>query len=64
MDRRLADSTDLVRFRIDATRCDGQGVCVLIAPELFELDRYGLAYVTKDADRLANEAMDRGMKRG
>ena len=58
MDRRLADSTDLVRFRIDATRCDGQGVCVLIAPELFELDRYGLAYVTKDADRLAAEDPD------
>jgi NADH:ubiquinone oxidoreductase subunit F (NADH-binding)/ferredoxin len=53
MDRRLATNADLLRFRVDATRCDGQGVCVLVAPELFELDRYGLAYVTPDGDRLA-----------
>nr|BFE35606.1 NADH-ubiquinone oxidoreductase-F iron-sulfur binding region domain-containing protein [Actinomadura rugatobispora] len=53
MDRRLATTTEQVRFRVDATRCDGQGVCVLVAPELFELDRYGLAYVTPDGDRLA-----------
>jgi NADH:ubiquinone oxidoreductase subunit F (NADH-binding)/ferredoxin len=53
MDRRLASSTDVVRFRVDATRCDGQGVCVLIAPELFALDRYGLSYVPPGADELA-----------
>jgi NADH:ubiquinone oxidoreductase subunit F (NADH-binding)/ferredoxin len=53
MDRRLAASTDVVRFRVDATRCDGQGVCVLVAPELFELDRYGLSYVRPGADELA-----------
>jgi NADH:ubiquinone oxidoreductase subunit F (NADH-binding)/ferredoxin len=45
MDRRIAETTDRIQFRIDATRCDGQGVCVLIAPEIFQLDRYGLAYV-------------------
>jgi NADH:ubiquinone oxidoreductase subunit F (NADH-binding)/ferredoxin len=53
MDRRLAASTDVVRFRVDATRCDGQGVCVLVAPELFALDRYGLSYVQPGADQLA-----------
>ena len=53
MDRRLASSTDVVRFRVDATRCDGQGVCVLVAPELFGLDRYGLSYVLPGADELA-----------
>jgi NADH:ubiquinone oxidoreductase subunit F (NADH-binding)/ferredoxin len=53
MDRRLAENTDLVRFRVDATRCDGQGVCVLVAPELFELDRYGLAFVAPGGDQLA-----------
>jgi NADH:ubiquinone oxidoreductase subunit F (NADH-binding)/ferredoxin len=53
MDRRLAASTDVVKFRVDATRCDGQGVCVLVAPELFELDRYGLSYVRPGADELA-----------
>jgi NADH:ubiquinone oxidoreductase subunit F (NADH-binding)/ferredoxin len=53
MDRRLTASTDVVRFRVDATRCDGQGVCVLVAPELFALDRYGLSYVQPGADQLA-----------
>jgi NADH:ubiquinone oxidoreductase subunit F (NADH-binding)/ferredoxin len=53
MDRRLASSNAPVRFRIDATRCDGQGVCVMIAPELLALDRYGLAYVVPGADEVA-----------
>jgi len=53
MDRRLASSTDVIRFRVDATRCDGQGVCVLVAPELFGLDRYGLSYVRPGAEALA-----------
>ena len=52
MDRRLANSSDLTRVRIDATRCDGQGVCVLVAPEVFALDRYGLAYVVPGSDEL------------
>ncbi|BCO60167.1 NADH-ubiquinone oxidoreductase-F iron-sulfur binding region domain-containing protein [Mycobacterium intracellulare] len=50
MDRRLASTTESLRFRVDATRCDGQGVCVLVAPELFALDRYGHAYVIPGAD--------------
>jgi NADH:ubiquinone oxidoreductase subunit F (NADH-binding)/ferredoxin len=58
MDRRVAANNDLVQFRIDATRCDGQGVCVLIAPEIFELDRYDLAYVTKAADALVRSDED------
>jgi NADH:ubiquinone oxidoreductase subunit F (NADH-binding)/ferredoxin len=58
MDRRLASSTDVVRFRVDATRCDGQGVCVLVAPELFALDRYGLSYVPPGADELAGTDPD------
>jgi NADH:ubiquinone oxidoreductase subunit F (NADH-binding)/ferredoxin len=45
MDRRLQTTDQPVRFRIDATRCDGQGVCPLIAPEVFALDRYGIGYV-------------------
>ena len=52
MDRRLANSTDLMRVRVDATQCDGQGVCVLVAPEVFELDRYGLAYVVPGSEQL------------
>ncbi len=58
MDRRLATNTDRVRFRVDATRCDGQGVCVLIAPELFALDRYGHAYVIPGSEQLATDDPD------
>jgi NADH-quinone oxidoreductase subunit F len=58
MDRRLPASEERIRFRLDATRCDGQGVCALIAPELFELDRYGLAFLTSDADALAAKDPD------
>ena len=58
MDRRLATSTDLVRFRVDATRCDGQGVCVLVAPELFQLDRYGLAQVVPGSESLVSADPD------
>jgi NADH-quinone oxidoreductase subunit F len=53
MDRRLATSAEQISLRIDPTRCDGQGVCVLIAPELFALDRYGDAYVLAESDKLA-----------
>jgi NADH:ubiquinone oxidoreductase subunit F (NADH-binding)/ferredoxin len=41
-----------VRLRIDASKCDGQGVCKLFAPEWFELDRYGLGYVLPAAKAL------------
>ncbi len=37
-----------VRVRVDASKCDGQGVCKLFTPEWFELDRYGYAYVLGD----------------
>jgi len=36
-------------------RCDGQGVCALIAPEIFQLDRYGDAYVSPGAEALVAE---------
>lgn len=41
-------SSQIIRLRIDASRCDGQGVCATVAPELFELDRYGYAYVSRE----------------
>jgi NADH:ubiquinone oxidoreductase subunit F (NADH-binding)/ferredoxin len=31
--------------QVDPSRCDGQGVCALLAPSVFKLDRYGDAYV-------------------
>ena len=58
MDRRLTQNAERLRFRIDATRCDGQGVCALVAPELFGLDRYGLAYVIPGSQELADADPD------
>ena len=55
MDRRLAENTEEIRFRVDATRCDGQGVCAIVAPEIFELDRYGLAYVVPGSERAVSD---------
>jgi NADH:ubiquinone oxidoreductase subunit F (NADH-binding)/ferredoxin len=55
VDRRLNSNDERVRFRIDATRCDGQGVCVLVAPELFALDRYGLGLVIPGSQELADD---------
>jgi NADH:ubiquinone oxidoreductase subunit F (NADH-binding)/ferredoxin len=54
VDRRLTGSNEPLRFRIDPTRCDGQGVCVLVAPELFALDRYGLGYVIPGSQKIAD----------
>ena len=64
MDRRLNSNDEPVRFRIDATRCDGQGVCVLVAPELFALDRYGLGLVIPGSEKLADhpEVRARGLE--
>jgi ferredoxin len=29
------------QLNIDMTRCGGRGICILVAPELLELDRFG-----------------------
>jgi NADH:ubiquinone oxidoreductase subunit F (NADH-binding)/ferredoxin len=42
-------------LRIDASKCDGQGVCKLVAPEYFELDRYGYAYVLRDSPQFTRQ---------
>jgi NADH:ubiquinone oxidoreductase subunit F (NADH-binding)/ferredoxin len=55
MERDLAGTSDALRFRVDPTRCDGQGVCVLISPEAFALDRYDLAYVVPGVDAEGEE---------
>ncbi len=64
MDRRLQTTDQRVRFRIDATRCDGQGVCVLVAPEVFALDRYETGYVRADAGQAIadREVRDRALE--
>lgn len=41
---------------IDQDLCTGDGICVQYAPEVFELDIDGLAYVKSPADELLVEA--------
>ncbi|MEI8050290.1 MAG: ferredoxin [Actinomycetes bacterium] len=35
--------TEMVRVTIDLTRCEGHGICALVAPGVMDLDRYGYA---------------------
>lgn len=44
-----APATDSLRVWIDQDLCTGDGLCVQYAPEVFEFDIDGLAYV-KDGD--------------
>lgn len=36
-----------VRLYLDATRCDGHGICALACPELIGLDPWGYASVVR-----------------
>jgi ferredoxin len=45
----VSDSGDALAVWIDQELCTGDGLCVQYAPEVFEFDIDGLAYV-KDAD--------------
>ena len=46
--RDVSETTDALRVWIDQELCTGDGLCVQYAPEVFEFDVDGLAYV-KDA---------------
>jgi ferredoxin len=37
-----------VRIRVDPEKCQGHARCIGVAPELFEVDDYGLSSVTLD----------------
>ncbi len=37
-----------MKLNIDATRCDGYGVCAQIAPDIFKLDEWGYAFLGED----------------
>ena len=45
-------STEALRVWVDQELCTGDGLCVQYAPEVFEFDIDGLAYVKDDAGEL------------
>lgn len=45
----VSDDGETLRVRVDQELCTGDGLCVQYAPEVFEFDIDGLAYV-KGAD--------------
>jgi ferredoxin len=46
------ETADALEVWIDQDLCTGDGICVQYAPEVFELDIDGLAYVKGDDDEL------------
>lgn len=46
---------DQLRVWVDQDLCTGDGLCVQYAPEVFEFDVDGLAYVKDDAGELRQE---------
>jgi ferredoxin len=48
----VAVETDELRVRVDQDLCTGDGLCVQYAPEVFEFDVDGLAYVKDGAGEL------------
>jgi ferredoxin len=46
------DTAEALEVWIDQDLCTGDGICVQYAPEVFELDIDGLAYVKDAADEL------------
>ncbi|GAA1362929.1 ferredoxin [Streptomyces beijiangensis] len=50
------DSTQSLEVWIDQDLCTGDGICVQYAPEVFELDIDGLAYVKSGDDELLQTA--------
>jgi ferredoxin len=44
--------SDALRVWIDQDQCTGDGLCVQYAPEVFEFDVDGLAYVKDDSGEL------------
>ncbi len=50
------ESGEPLEVWIDQDLCTGDGICVQYAPEVFELDIDGLAYVKSEEDELLQEA--------
>ena len=47
---------EALEARVDQDLCTGDGICVQLAPEVFELDIDGLAYVKGDDGELLTQA--------
>jgi ferredoxin len=45
----------VARVRVDQDLCTGDGLCVQLAPEVFEFDVDGLAYVKDSSGELRTE---------
>ncbi|MBW6435499.1 ferredoxin [Actinoplanes hulinensis] len=61
----MSADTDELRVWIDQDLCTGDGLCVQYAPEVFELDIDGLAYVKDHSGELRQEPGARvGVPRG
>jgi ferredoxin len=39
-----------VKVRVDEERCQGHSRCMALAPELFEVDDYGMSHVLIEGD--------------
>ncbi|RLU92171.1 ferredoxin [Streptomyces griseocarneus] len=50
------DSAEALEVWIDQDLCTGDGICAQYAPDVFELDIDGLAYVKSADDELLTEA--------
>lgn len=52
MSNETVDTAEALEVWIDQDLCTGDGICVQYAPEVFELDIDGLAYVKDGTDEL------------
>jgi ferredoxin len=48
----MAVNTDELLVRVDQSLCTGDGLCVQYAPEVFEFDVDGLAYVKDESGEM------------
>jgi ferredoxin len=49
----------MIELLVDRDVCFGSGECVLMAPDVFELDQTGIARVRADAGAMDPDAADR-----
>ena len=52
-----------MRVAVDLVRCQGNGVCARLAPEVFDLGPDGLAVVTDDPPPLVPRAVEDAARR-